>query len=104
MGGLRQLSEHLARPAEEGACGVMQCKDIPDRPILEWLATRNGRWAHWFSDDENSVRNAMPPGVPDKLVPAKMAMLGRRGLVDGCFCGCRGDYVITEKGREYLCS
>lgn len=81
----------------------MQCKDIPDRPILEFLAGLNGRWATWFGNEyDNSVTHAMPPDVPDKLVPAKMAMLIRRGVVDGCPCGCRGDYVLTDKGRAEL--
>jgi predicted transcriptional regulator len=44
----------------------------------------------------------MPANVPDKIKIAKMAKLIGRGLVDGCPCGCRGNYVITEKGIEYL--
>lgn len=31
-----------------------------------------------------------------------MASLIRRGLVDGCGCGCRGDFMITDKGRFTL--
>ena len=81
----------------------MQCKDIPDAPILRFLESLNGRWANWFGDQyENSVTRAMPPGTPGKLVCAKMKMMIRRGVVDGCPCGCRGDYVITDKGRAAL--
>ena len=82
----------------------MNCKDIPDIPILEFLLkmSESGMGCGcWFSGFENSVRNAMPD-VPDKLAIAKMARLIRRGLVDGCGCGCRGDYVITEKGKYYI--
>jgi hypothetical protein len=25
-----------------------------------------------------------------------------KGLIDGCDCGCRGDWVITNKGLERL--
>lgn len=92
----------------------MQCKDIPDIPILRFLEGQpliNGspRWSIWYGDEyENSVTHAFPreakqPGR-EKLVLAKMRQLMRSGLVDGCGCGCRGDFVITEKGRDYLTS
>lgn len=89
-----------------------QCKDIPDRPILEFLASLPvSEWGdvrvwctHW--PDKGlampSVASAMPPDLPEKLYLAKMRMLLRRGLVDGCGCGCRGDWHITEKGRVWL--
>lgn len=98
----------------------MQCKDIPDLPILLFLtalelAKRIGKiecdWANrfekTFSNGEfnpRSVRHAMPDGIPGKLVVAKMGMLIRRRLVDGCTCGCRGDFVLTDKGRAFLAS
>lgn len=86
----------------------MQCKDIPDRPVLQFLATLNGRWANRFSNEdgtpynERSILHAMPAGTPDKLALAKMRMLMRRRLVQGCGCGCRGDFELTDKGRELL--
>lgn len=81
----------------------MQCKDIPEQPILKFLHSLNGRWACWYSSDdgtpfENSVANAFPPGTPAKLIVAKMGMMIRKGVVDGCSCGCRGDYRLTDKG------
>ena len=76
----------------------MQCKDIPDQPVLDFLATLNGRWGTWFwSDDykpENSVIRAMPEGVNGKLARAKMGSMIRRGVVYGCACGCRGDFRL----------
>jgi hypothetical protein len=95
------IREH--RIAETGA--AMQCKDIPDRPILEFLLGLNGRWGTWFTYEpmpDNTVVLAMPKGTPEKLVCAKMRQLIKRGLVDGCDCGCRGDYVLTDKGRAAL--
>lgn len=84
----------------------MQCKNIPDRPILEFLAAiPNNEWAFNFPLDispNRSVLAAMPESVPHKLAVVKMARLIDRGLVSGCGCGCRGDYVITQAGREYL--
>jgi hypothetical protein len=95
---------------------TLQCKDIPDRPILEFLAGPlagpggikpwhlGASWhdLHPRSEFTPTVRDAMPSGIPDKLVLGKMRMLIRRGLVSGCDCGCRGDFTITEAGRRYL--
>lgn len=82
----------------------LQCKDIPDRPILEMLAKRPGVWHTWCcaSRPEDDVATAMPEEIPWNLVLAKMRMLKLRKLVDGCTCGCRGDFVITEKGLAWL--
>lgn len=93
----------------------MQCKDIPDEPVLRFLADLpwnsmgSMRWQSkgtWFGDEtyfpDNSVLHAMPSGTPEKLGLAKMRMLMRRGLVDGCPCGCRGDFELTDKGRAFI--
>lgn len=83
----------------------MQAKDIPERPVLEFLATlnRSGTWCGSEDDmPENSVLQSMPPRTPPKVALAKMRALIRRGLVDGCRCGCRGDFEITAAGRAVL--
>ncbi len=84
----------------------MKYKDIPDRPILEFIDSRGGQWCTWFNLPyaDNSVCHAMPDGfaLAGKLVLAKMKQLIKRGLVEGCGCGCRGDFVLTDKGRHYL--
>jgi len=33
---------------------------------------------------------------PVKIVMAKLRKMERRGVVDGCACGCRGDWTIAE--------
>lgn len=80
----------------------MQCKDISTERILRFLAQNPNYWHNNFFEDEYDVHRAMPAGIPQKLVVAKMASLIKRGLVDGCGCGCRGDYHITEKGLKFL--
>lgn len=83
----------------------MQCKDIPDAPILALIDQFRGQgsgWCNWYFGDERDVTNAMPEGTPEKLRLAKMRQMIRRGVVDGCPCGCRGDFTITEKGRAEL--
>lgn len=84
-----------------------QCKDIPERPILEFLAGL-GRSATWYSNEDGtpmgecSVLHAMPAGTPAKLALAKMRRMIEKGLVNGCGCGCRGDFGITEAGRRAI--
>lgn len=82
----------------------MQCKDILDKPILEFLNKHCGVWCNWYFGDDKDVSRVMPEEVKDKgkLILAKMRQLNKRGLITGCFCGCRGDFEITEKGCEFL--
>ncbi len=92
----------------------MQCKHIDEMPILlrlrDWepAATKQLRargveiWFNLFKDDERSLLPAFPADTPWKLANAKLLGLKKRGLVDGCGCGCRGDWHITEKGRAHL--
>lgn len=92
----------------------MQCKDIDDLPILEFISLfgRNDKGSPTMdklpaiigggSSDLRCVSRAMPGVTSWKLAHAKMIMLHRRGLIDGCTCGCRGDFELTEKGWQYL--
>lgn len=87
----------------------MKTKDIPDEPILRFLAKHQGEWCNWFSPvwidgtlNKQSVVVAFPPNTPDKLIISKMNSLIRRGLSGGCGCGCRGDFEITDKGLEVI--
>ena len=34
---------------------------------------------------------------PPKVVAAKLATMARRGILDGCSCGCRGDWVVLRR-------
>lgn len=83
---------------------TMQCKDIPDQPIIEfvWNVNNANRWANNSFQDDGDVVHAMPSEAPWKLRLAKMNQLLKRGLIDGCACGCRGDYVVTAKGCEFI--
>jgi len=80
----------------------MQCKDIQDKPILKFLQNMGRACTHGSSHFTPTVQDAMPDGTPRKLQLAKMRMLLKRGLIEGCTCGCRGDFEITEKGVNFL--
>ena len=83
----------------------MQCKDIPDEPILRWLS-ENSSEHKWTTYGSNfcfmpTVQDVMPKGTLVKLQLAKMKQLIKRKLVNGCGCGCRGDFYLTDKGKSF---
>lgn len=78
---------------------AVQAKHIPDQPILDFLETHSSSVPACIFDMQgeelfpNDVQRAMPPGTPYKVALAKMRSLCKRKLVNGCTCGCRGDFV-----------
>jgi hypothetical protein len=80
----------------------VKCSDIPTIPILEFLNSLGEQKAFMFSNHPASIFNAMTKEADYNLVLAKMRSLIKKGLVEGCGCGCRGDFGITDKGKEYL--
>lgn len=94
--------------------GRLQCKDIPTVPVLLFLAEVAARGTcHGATAGHHDLlpREGYMPTVrdvpqlaalPERLLLAKMEMLIRAKLVDGCSCGCRGDFEITGKGRARI--
>lgn len=85
---------------------AVQAKHIPDvavlivvnlasRTELEGWSTSQRPVFLWEAQERLAV-------FPPKVVLAKLAALVRRKLLDGCPCGCRGDFVLTEAGAELL--
>lgn len=72
----------------------MKASDIPDELLLETIDAVAQPWGLTMRWD---VENAMP-NYPWKVILAKTSKLMKRGLIDGCDCGCRGDYKLTKKG------
>jgi hypothetical protein len=93
----------------------MQCKDIANADFLLAIVTacalragpRGRAWAHATRWDVAAVLAGHPehvgwtprtyPGMPENLVMAKFRKLERRGrgIVEGCDCGCRGDWCLA---------
>ncbi len=86
--------------------GRLQIKDISTLDVLQHLYSRHVGgmcWSTWCKGFDNSIDVAMGfPDLPDNLVRAKMKSLIQKGLVSGCYCGCRGDYEIQPDGIEWL--
>lgn len=88
--------------------GRMQPKDISDLSIIEFINKFDGMWCNWFNfeeiayNNERSVWHVMPKGTSGSVVISKMRQLLRRGLIDGCGCGCHGDFHLLPKGRDWL--
>lgn len=77
----------------------MQAKDIDDRELLAFIeATQHekGLWVNTWDIQGKWLE------IPHKVLWAKFAKLIGRGLLDGCTCGCRGDFEMTKKGRDFL--
>lgn len=97
--------------------GRWQAKDIDDRFFLacvEWasreaLPPQPSQWKqlpwepracpHWVFTWN---LECMLPVFPVELIRAKAGALIRRGLLDGCDCGCRGDFELTPAGAAFL--
>lgn len=78
----------------------MQAKDLPIAPILSSV------WNRTLGIGQNiSYIAALFPSVPEKVVRAKLRQLMRRGYIDGCLCGCRGDITIVgePEAMSYRC-
>jgi hypothetical protein len=78
----------------------MQCKDIPNAAFLDAV-----RHAPGVSSRPDSWRNrcsvqreleTVVGWLPERLFLAKARGLIRRRLLQGCPCGCRGDYELPE--------
>ena len=86
----------------------MQAKDIGDKEFLQVVIAAIGhRHQHTGWDCGGIVtiwdlEAVMPDTWPYKVMVAKAKSLINRGLLDGCGCGCRGDFEITEAGDSLL--
>jgi len=80
-----------------------QANDVPEDVIMRALRTEPGKWfTHW--DVESPLHGTwsivrMEPSLrafPPKVLLAKLRSMERRGLIEGCGCGCRGDWHVRR--------
>ena len=95
----------------------MKCADISDEAFLDAIRTvhrvrwnDNPQWIGASIWDIGAVLGGHPEWCgqpeatqdelavfPEKVVRAKAKRLIKRGLIDGCACGCRGDFEIMSE-------
>jgi hypothetical protein len=79
---------------------MTQAKDIPDDLMLMAILSCSKEYVSssrirklpamlW------EIQDALP--YPGKVVLAKLKSMIKRKMIDGCACGCRGDFTIVEK-------
>lgn len=86
---------------------MTQAKDISDEAFLTAVAEMeyeprpyiipHDRVPHWVSRWD--LHEQRFPDVPQKVLLAKARKLIRQNRLDGCWCGCRGDFEIPTKGE-----
>lgn len=69
----------------------MKCSDLPDNAVLDVIAHSQRPLGATIGE----VFEALPD-YPQKVVRAKLSKLIRRGIISGCVCGCRGDFMVVQ--------
>lgn len=68
---------------------TLQAKHVDEEKVLaliDRIQQEEGRWTLTFDLE------AAFPDIPLKVLRAKMAALIKRKVINGCACGCRGDF------------
>lgn len=75
--------------------------DITDAAVLDIVADlSHAIYPPWSKSDASyghpvdrwSIEKRLP-AYPGKVVLAKLRSMVKRGVLDGCACGCRGDFI-----------
>lgn len=79
-------------------------KEVPERLLLSVIEClglltpskpeRPYRWTFWWDIQDSLKANGVE--APEKVLRAKLAKLVKRGILDGCTCGCRGDFWVKD--------
>jgi hypothetical protein len=77
-----------------------QAKHLDTAKILEFVRDVKMPETDWTCIWH--IQEQLFPEIPPKVVTAKMKALVRNKLVDGCVCGCRGDFELLKAGYRFL--
>ncbi|MFH0982173.1 MAG: hypothetical protein V2A79_11600 [Planctomycetota bacterium] len=93
---------HICRRCEEARSKRRpQAKDLPTPIVLDAIWTAGIHRAVLFGSTAPVSRweigKALGGVYPEKVVLAKLRRLVAQGVLDGCGCGCRGDFFIIER-------
>jgi len=78
---------------------IVQAKDISTEDFLTAIGKALALTPN-ISNWTNCFQVAEILEVPKKVALAKFRTLRKQGLVDGCDCGCRGDWMIIARGQD----
>lgn len=77
------------------------CQMCPDPPV-PWKKSHTSvydTFPHWVN---RSYLECLMPIFPPEVILSKARSLIARGLMTGCDCGCRGDFELTDSGRQAI--
>lgn len=69
----------------------MKAADVDEKRVLAVIRANAPKWTMTYQLEREF------PEVPYKVLLAKMRSLVKRGIIGGCACGCRGDFVEVKK-------
>jgi hypothetical protein len=75
----------------------MRCADVPDEVVFD--AIRNScieQRCALTVHVQRALEQVLGP-VPWNLLLAKLRKLLKAGKIDGCACGCRGDFTVRNE-------
>lgn len=78
---------------------TIQAKHVSDIDVLKFIDQQNKESGPWMMRQD--VEAHFKP-IPPKVVLSKLRALLKKRLIDGCGCGCRGDFTMTTDGRVLL--
>lgn len=87
--------------------GRLQAKDIADLDVLQTIRKQGAAHALGWTFTWELIA-ALPVLAPlsfrgsERLFLRKCDALVRRGLINGCTCGCRGDFTLTSAGLAFI--
>lgn len=76
-----------------------QAKNVPEDVILEIMRKEPGKWFTHYDWRHDACLPFHAPELrrfPEKVLRAKLSKMMKRGLINGCDCGCRGDWHIND--------
>jgi len=98
----------LARKAARSGRMKIQAKHIRAEDMLALIEAINAipkmyRRGYPYFEFRKSWANtwdifALWPDIPPKVIMAKLRNLEKKGLIDGCTCGCYGGFTVIKKG------
>lgn len=83
---------------------ILQAKHLPDQALLDAIELACERRGHPTIGATWWEIARLLPGMPAKVIMAKARRLIDRGLMHGCTCWCRGDFVVHGSRSDWYCA